>query len=644
MANIDILNLPVAVAVDGSEWFPGVQGETTKRFQQSLISGGVAGSVQSANTVFAGPSSGSAAAPTFRAVVLADLPTITPAKGGTGLTSYTIGDLLYASASTTLASLADIATGNVLLSGGVGTAPSYGKVGLTTHVSGILPAANGGTGNGFTEFSGPTTSTKTFALPDASATILTTNTVVTPAQGGTGIASYTIGDIIYASGTTTLSKLADVATGNALISGGVGTAPSWGKIGLTTHISGTLAVGNGGTGLTAGTSGGIPYFSSTSTIASSASLTADAIVKGGGAGVAPLASGWTINSSNVLTGPNAAEAVVKGGLQAYRSTASQDGVVIGYFAGTNDTSDSINIGFFAGAGDGVVGAPSGDQPIRIGRHAGYVSNAGQSVIMGHAACQYTGGIVCPTSDVSNAVILGHYAFRNQVQYDPVYAFGAVLIGADVAASARAMQNSVVLGTFAAETTQDGTDACIIGMWAGRNAINCAHSVMMGRYAGKDATNAQQSVLLGYQAGMSLSRNHTLVIESNGTYAPGGTGALIYGEFDNRVLNFNGFTSPQSLGRGAPVTKTADFTVAATENWLINNKSGSSCTVTLPSASSFTGREIMINNYQAQTVVSASSNVVPVAGGAAGTAILAATAGKWAVLVSDGTNWVMMATG
>ena len=50
---------------------------------------------------------------------------------------------------------------------------------------------------------------------------------------------------------------------------------------------------------------------------------------------------------------------------------------------------------------------------------------------------------------------------------------------------------------------------------------------------------------------------------------------------------------------------------------------------------------MIKTIQAQTVVSASSNVVPLVGGAAGTAILAATAGKWATLVSDGTNWVIM---
>jgi hypothetical protein len=73
------------------------------------------------------------------------------------------------------------------------------------------------------------------------------------ANGGTGLTSYAIGDILFASTATTLSKLADVATGNALISGGVGVAPAYGKIGLTTHISGTLAVGNGGTGVTTST-------------------------------------------------------------------------------------------------------------------------------------------------------------------------------------------------------------------------------------------------------------------------------------------------------------------------------------------------------------------------------------------------------
>lgn len=65
--------------------------------------------------------------------------------GGTGLTSYTIGDIITASATTTLASITAVAVGNVLLSGGVATKPAWGKVALTSHISGILPIANGGT-------------------------------------------------------------------------------------------------------------------------------------------------------------------------------------------------------------------------------------------------------------------------------------------------------------------------------------------------------------------------------------------------------------------------------------------------------------------------------------------------------------------
>jgi hypothetical protein len=91
--------------------------------------------------------------------------------------------------------------------------------------------------------------------------------------GGTGQSSYAVGDILYASTTTALSKLADVATGNALISGGVGVAPSYGKIGLTTHISGTLAVGNGGTGLTSLTANYIPYGNGTGAFSSTSAFT-----------------------------------------------------------------------------------------------------------------------------------------------------------------------------------------------------------------------------------------------------------------------------------------------------------------------------------------------------------------------------------
>ena len=111
--------------------------------------------------------------------------------------------------------------------------------------------------------------------------------------------------------------------------------------------------------------------------------------------------------------------------------------------------------------------------------------------------------------------------------------------------------------------------------------------------------------------------------------------LLQPQFDVGAI----LTAIKSLS-SAPVTKTANFTVADNETWLINNKTGSSCTVTLPAVASNLGRELHFQNYQAQTLVSASSNVVPLAGGATSTAILEAVAGANCTLVSDGTNWIM----
>lgn len=104
--------------------------------------------------------------------------------------------------------------------------------------------------------SADTWGTKLNADLDAIDALFTTGPLLLATKGGTGIGSFAVGDLLYASSTTALSKLADVATGNALISGGVGVAPSWGKIGLTTHVSGTLGVANGGTGVTTSTGSG----------------------------------------------------------------------------------------------------------------------------------------------------------------------------------------------------------------------------------------------------------------------------------------------------------------------------------------------------------------------------------------------------
>ena len=69
-----------------------------------------------------------------------------------------------------------------------------------------------------------------------------------PAQGGTGLSSYAVGDLVYASGSTTLAKLADVAVGQVLVSGGVATAPAYSAspsitaLTYTTNLKSTTAL------------------------------------------------------------------------------------------------------------------------------------------------------------------------------------------------------------------------------------------------------------------------------------------------------------------------------------------------------------------------------------------------------------------
>lgn len=92
--------------------------------QSQTLSTTISFTNQTANTVLAGPSSGSAAAPAFRSLVAADIPnlnaskindgTLGIARGGTNISSYAKGDILYASAANTLGKLTIGSSGQVL--------------------------------------------------------------------------------------------------------------------------------------------------------------------------------------------------------------------------------------------------------------------------------------------------------------------------------------------------------------------------------------------------------------------------------------------------------------------------------------------------------------------------------------------------
>lgn len=142
---------------------------------------------QTANQVLASPN-GTTGAVTLRALVSADIPALDlSTKTTTTLTGLLKGTGSGAPSAYTGTTCTNQFPRSLDASGVAACA----SVSLTADVTGIAGAANGGTGNGFTAFSGPATSTKTFTLPNASATILTSNAAVTVAQGGTGVATLT---------------------------------------------------------------------------------------------------------------------------------------------------------------------------------------------------------------------------------------------------------------------------------------------------------------------------------------------------------------------------------------------------------------------------------------------------------------------
>jgi hypothetical protein len=107
------------------------------------------------------------------------------AGGGTGLTGFTAGDVLYATGTTTLAKLAKGTAEQVLAMNSGATAPDWGSVDLT-----VLPT-------------------------------------ITVAKGGTNLSSFTAGDILYATGSTTLAKLAKGSADDVLTMNSGATAPEW---------------------------------------------------------------------------------------------------------------------------------------------------------------------------------------------------------------------------------------------------------------------------------------------------------------------------------------------------------------------------------------------------------------------------------
>ena len=95
----------------------------------------------------------------------------------------------------------------------------------------------------------------------------------------------TAGDIIYASGANTPARLAKSTTSTQYLANtGGSNIPEWNEVALDTGISGTLPVGNGGTGQTSLTTGAILIGNSTSAVTMVTQTTKGQILIGDGSG------------------------------------------------------------------------------------------------------------------------------------------------------------------------------------------------------------------------------------------------------------------------------------------------------------------------------------------------------------------------
>jgi hypothetical protein len=174
--------------------------------------------------------------------------------GGTGQTSYAVGDILFADTGTSLAKLADVAVGNALISGGVSAAPSYGKIGLATHVDGTLPVANGGTGRtthtAYAVLCGGTTTTgaqQSIASVGTAGQILTSN-------GAGALPTFQAAGGGFTSGTLMLFQQTSAPTGwtkqtthdNKALRVVSGTASSGGSVNFTTAFASKAVAGTVG--------------------------------------------------------------------------------------------------------------------------------------------------------------------------------------------------------------------------------------------------------------------------------------------------------------------------------------------------------------------------------------------------------------
>ena len=487
--------------------------------------------------------------------------TLGVANGGTNITSYTTGDVIYASGASALAAL------------GIGSAGQF------LGISGSAPAWQSTLG---------------------------------VANGGTNVTSYTTGDILYASGATTLTKLGIGSSGQVLsVSSGI---PAWANAPILQGYTNTASPYNTALGAFAGdsiTSGTDNVFIGHN---AGTGVTTAVNVIAIGAGALDLATNPTnaiaigkdalgsstggvnniaIGASALGSGASGSNNIAIGGGAGQPMTSGTQNTIVGNLAGAALTtgSDNVAIGYQT-----LDACNTGAQNTAIGKSAlGASTTASNNVAVG-----YNAGLALTTGDFNTAVGSSAFAAAGSFTSNTAVGHEAMTLGGSqfntavgrqsMAGAAGGVGNTAVgyqagyrfsgnyntaVGYGAAQTAGN-TYLVAVGYNAG--AFNTAGSgTFIGTFAGTNLTSGAGNTALGYSAlngaGSATAANNTAV--GNNALLSVSTAAR------NTAVGQNAMSAATTATDNTAVGQNSGVNVNGSFNTFLGAESGNSAT-------SFTG--------------------------------------------------------